>query len=131
MSVADDYPVPVDGEFANVDPRILLRFTNFHTANPLVFSLFLQYALELIDAGRSQYGSRSLIERVRWEVNLLTNSDAFKINNDFSPLYARLAMHHFPDVFDDFFRCRRLTRHRRLSSVERRLRLANGEHLNG
>lgn len=120
MTVADDYPVPVDGMFAGVDPRIRERFSNYHIANPQVFTLFLHYSFELIDAGRAYYGARSIIERVRWEMNLTTSGDVFKINNDFSPLYARLVIYHFPGVFDAFFRLRRITRFRRLSHEERR-----------
>lgn len=66
------------------------RFFTFHRENPRVFKLFELYTMQAINSGRKSYGARAIFERVRWDVDIQTKGDPFKINNDLIPMYARL-----------------------------------------
>ena len=69
------------------------RFWTFHLANPNIFKLFIRFAREAKQVGHQQYSARAIFHRVRWETTVVTNnSGGFKINNDYSSRYARLAM---------------------------------------
>lgn len=99
-------PVPDQPAFV-FDKSISARFNEFHSDNPKVYSLFVRFARQLKAAGRR--GSAKLIfERLRWEFAISTaSSDDFKLNNNFTSHYARLAMDLEPDLVG-FFEIRRL-----------------------
>lgn len=78
---------------------------DWHKANPEVYELFKKYTFEAIAAGHEHYGAKGIIERIRWHTSVETKGDAFKINNNWAPFYARLFMLHHPD-HDEFFRLR-------------------------
>lgn len=42
------------------------------------------------------------MEVMRWEVDLKTTGNSFKINDDFIPIYARLLIYHYPEYVDFF-----------------------------
>ena len=78
------------------------RFERFHLANPEVWRLFQRFAFEAARAGRTRYSARTIIHRIRWYVEVETRGDHFKINNDFSPFYARLWARAYPSHEDLF-----------------------------
>jgi hypothetical protein len=41
-------------------------------------------------SGRRKYSARTIFEVMRWDYDVKTNSDEFKISNDFIPIYVRL-----------------------------------------
>ena len=83
--------------------ELLSEFARFHADNPLIYSLYVKYAYQLRDAGRENYGSKAIIERIRWHVNVETNSaDEFKINNNHTAYYARMLMIDHPELAGDF-----------------------------
>jgi hypothetical protein len=63
------------------------QVTQFHHAHPEVWTYFERFTLELIRAGRTRYGAKGVMERVRWETAL--GGEGFKINNNFTAFYAR------------------------------------------
>jgi hypothetical protein len=65
------------------------RFEEFDAAHPEVYGMFRFFALELLAAGRTRGGARSIIERVRWHTAINSSDGEFKINNCFIPFYAR------------------------------------------
>lgn len=72
------------------------KFEKWHFANFHVWQLFRTYADQVRATGRSKYSARAIIHRIRWHVEIDTNSvDEFKINNNWSPYYARLYMYMF------------------------------------
>lgn len=84
------------------------NFNRWHPANPTVYELFKKFTFEAIEAGWKNLGAKLIIERIRWETNVMTKGDRFKINTDFTAYYARLFMKDHPQ-YDGFFRTRKLT----------------------
>lgn len=82
------------------------RFAAFHAANPHVAD-----ALELLAAQwlafHKRVGVKALAERLRWESGIQTSGDAYRINNSFTSLYARLLIERRPD-WKDAIRTREL-----------------------
>ena len=73
------------------------EFLTYHSKNPLVYDLFKQYTLQLLDTGRERIGARLIIERIRWDSMITTNDTTkFKIRNLFVADYSRLFMQEFP-----------------------------------
>lgn len=67
----------------------------WHKANPLVWQYFERFSLEAVSKGRKKISHWLIINRIRWEVNIMTTGEDFKISNDYIAFYARLwkAMH--------------------------------------
>jgi hypothetical protein len=85
------------------------RFRAFHKANPNVYKLFRRFARQARDSGRTRWSARDIVHRIRWFVNIETvdaHSD-FKINDHYSPYYARLLVKKNPS-FAGFFEMREL-----------------------
>lgn len=87
--------------------RIERDFWAFHIANPRVYTELREHALELRRKGRTHYGIKALFEVVRFHRALQTTDKCkeWKINNNYSALYARLLMDNEPEL-RDFFRTR-------------------------
>jgi hypothetical protein len=83
------------------------KFDSFLAANPHVYPLFKRFAHELWQAGRSRMSSRQIVGRIRWEADINTTGDTFKINENFTSLFARKMIAEEPQ-FADAFELRRL-----------------------
>jgi hypothetical protein len=79
----------------------------FDKENPQVYTLFKQFTFEAIQAGRKVLSAELIINRIRWETEVVTTGDTYKINQNWKPYYARKFMQDFPE-YRDFFRTRRL-----------------------
>ncbi len=79
--------VSIDGRGHTIDGAFKL----FHAANPHVYRLLKQLALEMRASGRERYGIGGLFERLRWEYAIKTSGE-FKLNNNYRALYARKLM---------------------------------------
>jgi hypothetical protein len=79
-----------------------IDFWSFHLQNSMVYQLYKQYAFAVINQGRTRLSSKALINRVRWDTDVVTTSSDFKINDKWQPYYARLFMREFsmPDFFE-------------------------------
>ena len=87
--------------------KLELEFAKFHQENPKFYALFVQYAMDVREAGFQQFSARAIIHRIRWHMDIETKSgDGFKINNNHSPYYARKMMREYPEV-KDFFSLRK------------------------
>lgn len=73
----------------------------------MVWALFERFSLEMWRAGRSHYGAKGVMERVRWET-VAGGGDPFKISNDHVAFYARRFMRDHPEV-GSFFRLKEQT----------------------
>lgn len=80
-------------------------FWDYHAANPMIYEKLKFYAKQLKDTGRKQFGIRAIFERIRWDMVFDFNKEDFKINNTYSPFYARLLIFDFPE-FKGFFETR-------------------------
>ena len=82
------------------------NFKDFHRANPIVFELFEIFAEEAISAGAGMLSSKFIINRIRWEAMISTTGTKsgrhpvtgkpYKIDDRFTPWYARLYMLKYP-----------------------------------
>lgn len=80
------------------------RFLKFHQQNPHVYQLFKRFATEALEAGRTRYSARTLIERIRWHETVETQGE-FKVNDHVFPYYVRMLVAEDPR-FDGFFQMR-------------------------
>jgi len=91
------------------DPRGSNRakFRAFHAENPHIYKLFKKWAFDAMAAGHLRYSAREILGAIRWHTTVVTIDPAgFKINNLWSPYYARLFDEEFP-VHVTFFEKRR------------------------
>lgn len=94
------------------DRQLLRDFELFDAKNPLVWALFDKYATQMyrarLAAGdkKPRYGSRAIMERIRWDLNIRTvRSSDFKINNNYTRRYAQKWIQHHP-LAEGFFEFR-------------------------
>lgn len=78
------------------------RFEAFHQANPWVYTQLVALARYAVARGKTKLGIKSLIERLRWDFELSSNGQPWKLNNSFSSRYARKIMAECPDLTDVF-----------------------------
>ena len=77
-------------------PSSVEKFERFHVKNPHVYQLFKRYALEASIRER-RFSARTIIHRMRWFTQVETDDpDGFKINDHWSPYYARMFVEDFP-----------------------------------
>ena len=75
------------------------RFEAFHKANPRVYQELYKLASLMKGKGHKRIGMQMLIEKLRWEwYETTTNTDGFKINNDYAAHYSRLLMQEKPEL---------------------------------
>lgn len=87
-------------------PTAAERFQTFHAANPHVLRAIIAKALQLQGAGHAFYGMKEICGVIRYEHAIQTVSDdGLKLNNNYTPFYARLAMKTEP-ALDGFFELR-------------------------
>ena len=82
-------------------------FWDWHKANPMVWIYFERFALEAVKHGRKKISHWLIINRIRWEVNIVTTGEDFKISNDYIAFYARLWRALHPD-YKDLFTIKRM-----------------------
>lgn len=79
------------------------RFRGFHQQNPRVYDALRKLAVDLVQMGHERVGMKMLFEVVRWQHAMRTTKDGgFKLNNDFTALYARLLMDREPALAGRF-----------------------------
>lgn len=82
------------------------RFAQIDQDNPQVWTLFVRFTYERIGQGFRHYSARAVIHRIRWETATpLDDGTAFKVNNNWSPFYARKFHDQYP-AHAGFFRNR-------------------------
>lgn len=79
------------------------RFIWHYRQEPEVFSMFESFAMQMFRANRIKGSAWLIANRMRWETSISTNTEPFKITNDFISLYARLFMARHPHTLG-FFR---------------------------
>lgn len=104
-----------DRLFGDTNKDLFEAFKAYHFANQHIYRLCLQYAREAKRRGKSKYSVWGIINRVRWDVTIETNTDdEFKISNDYIALYARLLVWNHPDEFEGFFTLKAMRPDRRV-----------------
>lgn len=95
--------------FRDVPRAVLAEFVNYHEANPELYDRLVELALHLRRAGREHYGIWSLWGVLRYHTAIQTSDYDYKLNNNYTPLYARLLMQAEPEL-RGFFETRRFRR---------------------
>jgi len=83
------------------------KFNEYHTQNPNVYDLFKRYSIQLKESGHKHYGAKTIMERIRWHIDVESKGDKFKINNNYTSRYVRMLVAEIP-AFAEFFRTREL-----------------------
>jgi hypothetical protein len=63
-------------------------FEQYQERNPRIYKEFVHYAFELINAGETKIGSKSIFEQIRWQSKIKKDGE-FKVNNNYTADYAR------------------------------------------
>ena len=79
-------------------------FWVFHADNPQVYRLFCKFADDVVRSGRSRYSARTILHRIRWYTTVETDDPtaSVKINDHWSPFYARLYEKDHPNAGELF-----------------------------
>jgi len=80
----------------DVGETIEEQFQAFHEANPHVFKLLRALALDYRRSGHTHCGMKMLYEVLRYRSGLYTQGDPYRLNNNFTALYARMLMETTP-----------------------------------
>ena len=87
-------------------PTAAERFQAFHASNPHVLDAIIEKALRLKRAGYEHYGCKAIFESMRFDHAMATDKTyEFKLDNNWTARYARLAMKTEPEL-KGFFRLR-------------------------
>lgn len=62
----------------------------WHLQNPQVWEYFERFSLEAVARGRNHVSHWLIVNRIRWEISIVTTGEDFKINNNYIAFYARL-----------------------------------------
>lgn len=79
------------------------KFAAWHTMNPHIWILFVNYTFGVIRAGHTRFSSDAVLHRIRWHMNVdVRTKDDFKINDHYSAYYARCFRAIYPKHADLF-----------------------------
>jgi hypothetical protein len=83
------------------------RFEAFDNANPRVYEELERMAATVWALGRRRIGIKTLFETLRWRYWMTTDdsSSHFRLNNNYTPYYARLLIDRHPE-WDGLFALR-------------------------
>ena len=79
------------------------KWREWHEKNPNVYWLFKRFTFEAIEKGHEHLSPWLIINRIRWETEVATTGQDFKISNNFIAYYSRKFMEDYPE-YDGFFR---------------------------
>jgi len=77
--------------------ELVNKFNVYHAESPQVWWLFEKYALELAGSNVTALSAKRIFERIRWESDVSGN-DGYKVNNNYTPFYARMFETKYPDA---------------------------------
>ena len=91
------------------ETTLLNRFTDFHKKNPEVYELFKKFTFDAINRGHTRLSAWMITNRIRWETQIETVNDDYKISNDYIALYSRKFMKDYPQ-HNGFFKIKEMKR---------------------
>lgn len=83
------------------------RFEEFHRRNPQIYRLICEYSRRLKSAGRKRYSIKTIWAVLRWQSDVQTDGEHFKLDDRYYSRYARLVMEREADLAG-FFNTREL-----------------------
>jgi hypothetical protein len=90
-----------------VGASIQERFESFHALNPWLLTELEKLAQQMLDAGRTRLSIETLVGRIRWDYDIATRGDTFRVNDHFTSRYVRLMIERNPS-WDSVFATRKL-----------------------
>lgn len=92
--------------------QIEVAFEKFHADHPIVYQELVRLARVWRASGHAKLGIKTLFERLRWEwhVGGIRDDEGFKLNNNYTALYARKIMAENPDLAGLFETRERITK---------------------
>ncbi len=99
------FPLTKENTYNGIAPHIVDAFIAYNNENPGVYKMFKHYANQLMSQGINHYGSKAIMERIRWHYEVEKRSGDFKLNNNYASCFARLLMSEDPS-FKTFFEIR-------------------------
>ncbi len=81
-----------------IGETIAERFESFHSRNPHVYRALVALARQLKRQGQTRLSMKGLYEFLRMQKLLYTTGDDFKLNNNFTSLFARLVCEQEPEL---------------------------------
>ena len=93
-------------------PRLSIaeHFEAFIEQRPDVYDLLVRLARDVKRRGVSDYGMKAVFERARWHFRIEKGEADFKLNNNYTALFARRIMEREPDLAG-FFKTRERRSH--------------------
>jgi len=73
------------------------EFDKWHADNPLIWAYFERFSKEALTSGKKRISHWLVINRIRWEVYIVTTGKDFKISNGMIAFYARLWREKYPE----------------------------------
>ena len=83
------------------------EWEDYHRENPLIWKYFEKFAFEAVDRGHRKISHWLIINRIRWEVYIVTTGEEFKISNNFIAFYARHWQETYPQ-YKELFNTKRM-----------------------
>lgn len=83
------------------------EWEDYHRENPIVWKYFQKFAFEAIAKNRKKISHWLIMNRIRWEVYIVTTGKEFKINNNLIAFYARYWQEMYP-AHDELFNTKRM-----------------------
>lgn len=83
------------------------EWEDYHRENPLIWQYFEKFAFEAVDRGHRKISHWLIINRIRWEVYIVTTGEEFKISNNFIAFYARYWQENHPQ-YRELFNTKRM-----------------------
>ncbi len=90
-----------------MEPQLKIQFDKFcqyDEQNPGIYEAFKNMALRAVTF-KSHFGAKAIFEQIRWNT-AIKGDPPFKVNNIYTPFYARKFEAEFPE-HKDFFRKRK------------------------
>lgn len=75
-------------------------FLEFHLQNKHVFRKILKEIENGKNAGLKKISVKHIISHLRWDMQLLTKTNDFKINDGYTGIYTHLIIYNFPEYKD-------------------------------
>jgi len=76
------------------------KWWDWHKKNPHVWDYFKKYSDLARESGKTKCSAWLIVNRIRWEVEIVTFGGEFKISNDYIAFYARWYNTLYPKFFN-------------------------------
>mgnify|MGYP000877982731 CR=1 FL=1 len=93
-----DLPPAAAANHSDDEATLDMKFAQWLDQNQHVLRVFVDRALAAQAAGRTRIGAKRLVEAMRWDTQLTTQGDEFRLNNNYVSRLARAAVKRRPEL---------------------------------